>query len=233
MKKIDIKDAPWWEAKLEFIGQEQMPLLIIDNFFPKPDILIKDANRKTFIANAPYFPGIRAVVPHAYFTPLMKGLSDVLVNIFGYSAGIDMQECHYSITTIPGTELNMVQRIPHVDGGDDSKVALLHYLCEPKHGGTAFYRQTRTGFETVSNRRFQEFNAAVHKDHNELGPSIAEYYSGSDKRFEMIKKIDAKFNTAIMYFSRNLHSIDIAGGTQLNSNPSNGRLTINSFFNSL
>ena len=205
-----------------------MPLVLIDNFFPDPTVLVKDAQRRNFTANAPYFPGIRAAVPGAYFKPIMGGLSDVLLNVFNYKKGIDVQECQYSLTTTAGKDLHMVQRIPHVDGGNDMKIALLHYLCGHEHGGTAFYRQCRTGFETVPNERFPEFEKAVITDHEIIGAPKAAYFNKTDRRFEQFYRVDAKFNRAVLYFSCNLHSLLI--GTQpLTSDPKTGRLTINTF----
>jgi len=227
-----VKDAPWWEVSVKNIGREERPFVIIENFFPNPEILTQDARRKTFTANAPYYPGVRAAVPGAYFRPIMKGLSDILVNIFGYGTGVDMQECHYSLVTTQGPNLNTVQRLPHIDGGHDGKVALLHYLCDKDHGGTGFYRQCRTGFETVPNVKFPEYKRAVEQDHKAYGPPDAAYFSGSSDRFEEIAKIDANFNRAVLYFGVNLHSV-LPGKKSLTSDPQTGRLTVNSFFSPL
>jgi len=79
----------------------------------------------------------------------MAGLLDVFQTVFNYGASkVSLQECFYSLVTTPADKLNMVQRIPHVDGGNDKKLALLHYLCGQDFGGTAFYKQLKTGFET-------------------------------------------------------------------------------------
>ena len=232
MQELKVETAPWWEVKLDFIGTERMPLVLIDNFYPEPQILIEDAGKRKLTANAPYFPGIRAAIPNAYFTPLQEGLSYLLSNIFQYKSGLELQEAHYSLTTTPASELKLMQCLPHVDGGNDMKLALLHYLCGSEHGGTSFYKQIRTGFETVSRQRFEEYEAAVMHDHSEYGPPAAVYFKGSDKRFEEIHHVEAKFNRAVMYFGLNLHAITI-GESPLSNNPISGRLTINSFFNPL
>ena len=194
-----------------------------------PSILIQDASQKNFTANAPYYPGIRSATPKAYFKPIMSALSDVLVNIFGYVRGVDLQECHYSLVTTRDKDLSMIQRLPHIDGGNDYKVALLHYLCGPEHGGTAFYHQLRTGFESVKNNQFETYKKAVEQDHEKLGPPKPKYFSGNDKRFKQIDKVEAKFNRAILYYGTQLHSI-ILGTAPLTTEVESGRLTINSFF---
>ena len=226
------KDAPWWKAHITPIGEDKTPLVTIDNFFPQPEILLQDAAQKKFTANAPYYPGVRATTPQAYFKPLMNAISDVLVNVFGYNRGVDLQECHYSIVTTPSKDLNMLQRIPHIDGGNDYKVALLHYLCGPEHGGTAFYRQVGTSFESVKNSRFETYKKRVETDHKKLGPPKAAYFNDSDERFTQINKVDAKFNRAVLYYGIQLHSV-ILGDAPLTQDVSSGRLTVNSFFSPL
>ena len=193
------KDAPWWKAHITPIGQDKTPLIIIDNFFRQPDILLEDAAQKSFTANARYYPGVRAPVPQAYFTPLINALSDALANVFGYQKGVDLQECNYSLVTTSGRDLNMVQRLPHIDGGNDRKVSLLHYLCGAEHGGTAFYKQCSTGFESVPNYRFEKYKTAVEADHIAIGAPAATYFNESDERFKKIKHVDAKYNLSLIH----------------------------------
>ena len=228
MKKISFESAPWWTSTLYVIGEEKMPLLVIDNFHPTPDMLLQDAKQQTFVANAPYFPGVRSPVPETYFQPVIDALKDVLKNIFLYEKGVKLEESYFSLTTTAKEDLNMVQRLPHIDGGNDMKIALLHYLCGPKHGGTAFYRQCRTGFETVPSARFNDYTLAVGEDHKKLGAPQAKYFEDSDMRFEQIHKVDAKFNRAVLYFGLNLHSV-LPGVEPLTQNPQTGRLTVNTF----
>ncbi len=233
MKAISVNAAKWWDARLYNIGHEHTPLLVIDNFYPAPDMLIQDAALKTFSANAPYYPGIRAKTPQAYFDPIINGLNEVFEAVFDYHHGqSSLQECFYSLITTPPSRLNMVQRLPHVDGGDDRKLALLHYLCDEEFGGTAFYRQIKTGFETVPNAKFELYKKAVEAEHQRLGPPNASYFNKSDERFEKIDEVKAKYNRAVIYFGINLHAV-LTGCKTLSDDPSAGRLTVNSFFNPL
>lgn len=153
-----------------------------------------------------------------------------MANIFQYKSGTELQEAHYSLTTTAPEQLHMVQRLPHIDGGNDMKLALLHYLCGAEHGGTSFYKQRRTGFETVSNLRFEAYKSAVKQDHETYNPPVAEYYNEPDERFDKIHFVEAKFNRAIIYFGLNLHAVNI-GQKALTTDPITGRLTANSFFN--
>lgn len=231
-----IKGLPWWQLDFKVIGEEKQPLLIIDNFFPTPSLLQDEASQLDFKDIAPYYPGDRAPVQTNYLSILMEGLSDPLVKLFDFKSGASIQECFYSRLTTPPSELNMIQRLPHVDGGDDGKVAILHYLCGPEFGGTAFYRQKATGFETVGNEKFEDYKNAIHDAHNTLGEPNASYFYDSDGRFEKIGEVRAKYNRAVIYFSKNLHSVNPGetplppkSGTKIDIPTS--RLTINTFIN--
>ncbi len=231
MTSLKIDSAPWWQVDQREIGAEKSPLIVIDNFHPLPMELVENAETQSFSANAPYYPGVRAPAPSTYFQALTRGLTDILIDIFGYTKGLKLQECFLSLVTTPGKDLNFVQRLPHVDGGDDKKVALLHYLCGAEKGGTAFYRQRRTGFEAVTNARFPEYKQAVETDHNEFGEPPAAYFDKPDKRFEEIARIDAAYNRAVLYFGTNLHTIIVGDETPYPADPVKGRLTLNTFFN--
>lgn len=221
-----------WDLKTFKIGREETPLVIIDDFHPTPETLVDQAESKAFTANAPYYPGIRAPISTEYFKPVFQPLGKVLRDIFGYSQGAQLQECHFSLTTTADKDLSELQSLPHVDGGHHKKVALLHYLCGPAYGGTGFYRHNRTGFEVVSADRFAPFHDGLEEDREEKGPAAIEYYRALDGRFERIESVDAKFNRAILYFGSNLHSVHPGDSTnRFSPNPGLGRLTINTFIN--
>jgi len=233
-KDFEVKGLPWWRLNFKVIGSEKQPLLIIDNFFPTPSFLQEEAEAAQFAKIAPYYPGERAVVQTPYLNILMQGLTDPIVKLFDYSGGAKVEECFYSKLTTAPEALNMVQRLPHIDGGHDDKVAILHYLCGPEFGGTAFYKQNATGFETVSNDRFQAYKDAIYKEHDALGPPDAAYFNESDNRFEKIAEVEAKYNRAIVYFGRNLHAVlpgktDFKRAKETPLDISKTRLTVNTF----
>ncbi|MBL4871720.1 MAG: hypothetical protein JKX72_12295 [Robiginitomaculum sp.] len=218
-----------WRTKRRSIGREGNTVLVIDNFFPDPDILMKDASVRSYSALAPYYPGIRAKVPGKYIHMLEPALTKVLATAFGFNDGFNLKECFYSLLTTQVKDLKLIQSLPHVDGGNDKRVALLHYLCDESFGGTSFYRHRRTGFESVPNDRFPTYKAALEKDVEIFGRPKQQYFSGDDEKFERIGHVEAKFNRAVIYFGRNLHAIDIGKDFTFNQRPTEGRLTINSF----
>lgn len=60
-----------------------------------------------------------------------------------------------------------IQRLPHVDGLEPDRLAILVYLSGAETGGTAFYRQRATGYETVDAARFdaRPNRALIYRSH--------------------------------------------------------------------
>lgn len=218
-----------WSVRQETIGRERQPLVVIDNFVDDPRALIEGAAARKFAPIAPYYPGVRAAAPPAYLRPVAAPISAILKSVFGYANGAALQECFYSLATTPPSKLAPAQSIPHFDGVGDDKVAILHFLCEAGHGGTAFYRHRRTGFETVTSDRFDSYKRSVETDAAEHGMPKPDYFRHSNAMFERIASVKAAFNRAIIYRGVNLHAIDIAADYAFSANPRTGRLTVNSF----
>jgi hypothetical protein len=109
-------------------------------------------------------------------------------------------------------------------------VAALLYLCQGENqGGTAFYRQRSTGFESVDAGRFPAFEAALHADVAHHGLPEATYIDEASPIYEMIGRHQARFNRMIVYFSSSLHCAHIPSDFVFDPNPATGRLTVNAF----
>ncbi|HEX5793278.1 MAG TPA: DUF6445 family protein, partial [Rheinheimera sp.] len=119
------------------IGNEQSPLLIVDNFIAAPEQLLADACQQRFVANSPYYPGVRAPAPQAYQQVLLQSLTPVLRDVFALPAGaLSFSVCHYSLVTTPPQQLKLLQRIPHFDTTERHALAAVHYLFHGNQGGT-------------------------------------------------------------------------------------------------
>jgi hypothetical protein len=211
------------------IGAERAPLLVIDNFVANAEALVEDARARPFTVRSQYFPGIRAEAPLAY-QQLLLTQATALLGCFGMPEGrLTLSMCHYSVITTAARELAPPQRIPHVDSFARSGLATIHYLFKSNHGGTAFYRHRRTGFESIDETRRAAYARALHEEH--LGPAAPgpEYINGSTDLFEQIAKQDGVFNRMLIYRRNSLHSGCIEAGFVPDPNPSTGRLSINSF----
>ena len=154
----------------------------------------------------------------------------MLRGAFGITSGVGLEACNFSLVTTPPEKLTPPQRLPHFDTIDTGRIAVLHYLCRPEHGGTAFYRHRRTGFETVTADRFERYQRVLHEEAGEHGLPPARYFHGATTQFDAVAEYDAVFNRALIYRGATLHSGSIPAGFGFSGNPRLGRLTVNTFF---
>jgi hypothetical protein len=222
-------------VSLERIGLESEPVLIVEDVLRAPDALIDYAATEVSFAPAwgPQggYPGIRAPAPLNYVETLVRSLSPVMEKAFGL-AGVALAraECNFSLVTQPPDALAPLQRIPHVDTTDPLQFALLHYLCPPGFGGTAFYRHLATGFEALTSGRVPAYEAARERELAELEGSPA-YITGDTPHYTQTAAFEAGFNRLIVYRSRILHSGQIHAPAAHAADPRRGRLTANIFLN--
>lgn len=219
----------------EPIGREREPLLILDGVMRRPDALVDYAAREVSFGPASTesggFPGLRAPAPLNYVETLVRSLAPIVARTFGLSnVKLARAEFNFSLVTLPPDELKPLQRVPHADTTDPLQFAFLHYLCDPRFGGTAFYRHRATGFETLRPERLAAFEAL--RD-GELAETAAEpgYIIGDTRHYERIAAADARFDRVIVYRSRTLHSGLIPPCIALPTDPRAGRLTANIFVN--
>ncbi len=214
------------------VGVEQQAVIVVDNFLSNPEVLIDCAAESSFdsVSDA-FYPGCRAPIPPIYCFAIRAFLGSIIGEVFGMAAGTVTGELsHFSLVTTPPQKLKPVQRMPHYDTTNPKQLAVLHYLCHPKHGGTSFYRHRHTRFEFVDEARAQTYARAVAAELPTLGATAATYIRGDDARFERTCSFPAAFNRVLIYQSINLHSADIGTEFGFESDPRAGRLTANSFF---
>jgi len=217
----------------ERVGDERLPVLIVDNFLSNPEILVEYAAQHCAFEGVSdtFYPGARAPIPAIYCFALRAFLGQAIGAAFGLGdSHVTGELSHFSLVTTPPEKLTPLQRIPHFDNPNPKQLAVLHYLCGPEHGGTSFYRHRRTGFEFVDQSRSGAYAAAVKEDLAALGLPAAKYICGNDAMFERIASIDAAFNRVLIYRSIALHSPDIRTGFHFDADPRTGRLTANTFF---
>lgn len=218
-------------ARLYAHGREPVHVVVIDDYLEDPDAMVDIAKHgPPFAPNGPFYPGIRAPVPTQAFQTLLGPLADILPRYFGYAGRAGLRECNFSLVTTPPDRLAPIQRLPHFDSLEYGRVAALLYLCRGDHqGGTAFYRQRSTGFETVDAGRFDAFEAALTADVARHGLPASGYIDETSPIYEMIGRHDARFNRMIVYFSANLHCAYIPDDFVFDDQPASGRLTVNAF----
>lgn len=210
-------------------GVERQPVIVIDDVLAEPEAWRALAGRLDYGRIGPHYPGLRAPVPPGAAEAMRGELEEVLAGTFDLDPVPPVFECYFSLVTTAPEALAPIQRLPHVDGLEEARIAILIYLSGTEMGGTAFYRQRATGFETLDPKRFGHFEAALRTGVAEHGLPPAGYISGDTPLYEKIASYKARPNRALIYRSRALHCAEIAPGAALTASAADGRLTVNSF----
>jgi hypothetical protein len=223
---------PQFAASIRRIGVAAAPVIVIDNFLSNPQLLIEYAASCAFegVSDA-FYPGVRAPIEPIYCFALRAFLGGLIAEAFGLTDSVIMGElAHFSLVTTQPANLNVLQRIPHIDNSNPKQLAVLHYLCAAEHGGTSFYRHRATGFEFIDEARSPSYRRALTGELASLGPPPGGYICGDSPMFERIASFAAACNRLLIYRSINLHSADIPAGFGFSADPRTGRLTANTFF---
>jgi hypothetical protein len=214
---------------MERVGRQQAPVIVIEDFHPDPQALVAEAEMQgKFSATSKLYPGVRATGTLQYVKLVCQRLKCLFPAMFGAN-DLYPTECNFSLVTVPPDQTIPFQRVPHFDGTDMNNVAVLHYLCEPRHGGTAFYRHRRTGHEVITPKNVHEYARAVDADVAAHGVPPPGYINGSTALYEQIASFDAVYNRALVYRGTSLHSGSIPADFVFDANARTGRLTVNTF----
>jgi hypothetical protein len=205
------------------MGREQVPLRVIDDAHPAPEALRAAAVGQAFIRSAgDFYPGLRAEAPADYAEWLESAF-----RALDWPGPFRLLRTSLAIACDDPAALAPIQRIPHFDTPDPTVVAAVHYLCEPPHGGTSFYRHRRTSYERIDATRQPAWRQALIRDGAEHGLPAPVYMDGDDAGFERIGQAALKFNRLILYPANCLHSGDL-GRAGLDPDAAKGRLTLTS-----
>ncbi len=217
------------------MGEEQVPVVVIDNFFEDPEHIIDLA---VDVAPFPrqeghYYPGVRhRILPNdtarfGYIEAVCQALGPLMHEVYGLSR-YEITDAGFSLVTMQPDALGPLQRVPHFDHADGEGFAIIHYLSRHPGGGTAFYRHDRTGFETLSMERLDVYGPARAQDLEAFGQAQG-YHSGDANGFTELGMVEARFNRAAIYPGNVLHSGVIPPDFAFSPDPRRGRLTANVF----
>ncbi|MCF2946732.1 DUF6445 family protein [Paraglaciecola aquimarina] len=216
----------------QYFGNENIPILIVDNFVEQIEQLTEFSKNLKFERNSPFYPGIRAATPTDYQELIVNSLRKTLVEFFELpNSQLTFPVSHYSIVNTPAEKLNLLQKIPHFDSLDKNGLAAVHYLFKDDLGGTSFYRHRKTGYEMINQSRKIDYLRSLESEND--GPNMPKksdgYINGNTPLFERIGEQQAKYNRIIFYRRNSLHSGSIPKNLIKNSHTSNTRLTISNF----
>lgn len=216
------------------IGQEQRPVLILDGLLTGAEGLVDFAAEAATLAPvkaaANFYPGVRAPAPPGYVRALITALRPHLAETFGVAGdGRAHVTCALSMAVLPAEQASLAQRLPHIDTPAPAQLAILHYLCGPEHGGTAFYRHRATGFEAVDPERAPLYMAALRQEMAAATGDDGGYITASNALYEQTAVVTPAFNRIVVYASNLLHA-GVLPDRPASDDPRLGRLTANTFF---
>ena len=210
-------------------GGERQPMLVVEDALPNPEAVIAVAVRHSYRPIGPYYPGVRAAVSETVAMELVAPLMDALVKQFAMTAPPRYFECYLSLVTAAPGALAPIQRLPHFDGLEPDRIAVLLYLDREERGGTAFYRQRSTGFESVDAARYEIYRTGLEAGVAEHGLPGTGYISGDSPLFEQTHLVEGRFNRLIAYRGNTLHCAALGPSFAPVPDPATGRLTLNLF----
>lgn len=210
-------------------GHEEQPVIVIDDMLADVDAWRGQAAGASYSRIGPHYPGIRSPVDAEAAARMREELAATIGTTFDLDPVPPVLECYFSIVTTPPEALAPIQRLPHVDGLEPDRIAILIYLSGAELGGTAFYRQRETGFETLDEDRYPVFADVLKQGVAREGLPPAAYIAGNTPLYERIASYEARPNRAIIYRSHTLHCAEIPAAVPLPADPVHGRLSINSF----
>jgi hypothetical protein len=210
-------------------GSERRPLIAINDFWPDPDALREDAASLRMGPIGPHYPGVRALVPPRLAETMRRRIAPLLTEHFGLDPAPAVSEAYYSLVTTAPAALAPIQRLPHFDGVEPGRIAMLLFLGHDEQGGTAFYRQRSTRYESVDASRLARFKAELEHGVRTHGLPEAAYIAGDTALYECIAVQPARFNRALVYAGNTLHCAYLPPDVTLSPDPLAGRLTLNLF----
>lgn len=210
-------------------GNEALPLLCVDDAVPDVELVRAIAARHRYTPIGPFYPGVRAAVSAQIAMPLVAPILGQLQQVFALERTPQYFECYLSLVTAAPAELDPIQRLPHFDGLERERIAVLLYLSEPEGGGTAFYRQRSTGFEAVDASRYERYRAELETGTRKHGVPPAGYISDDSLLFEQVLKVPGRVNRMIAYHGNSLHCAALTESFIPIADPVRGRLTLNLF----
>lgn len=221
--------SPDARTELSHFGEERQPIFTCADALADPEAVVAIAARHRYAEHGPYYPGLRAPVSETIAMPLVAPLLGQLEDSFALTRAPQYRECFLSMVTLPPDRLDPIQRLPHFDGVEPERLAVLLYLDREERGGTGFYRQRGTGFESVDAARFEIYRDTLNAEVEREGLPPSGYIAGDTPLFEQIHRTGGRFNSLVVYRGNTLHCAALSPDFSPGVDPASGRLTLNLF----
>jgi Family of unknown function (DUF6445) len=243
----DVSDTdlhPWLVPNVEFFAPrpqvQVVPLmgddccLVIDNALAHPQALLDWAATQTYVPPQGYpYPGLVLDAPLALTQRVADYFALHARSRLGGRRTLDLT-VRLSMVTVPPQDLEPRQWQCHRDRvADDPQAVLfaasvLYLFKDTSLGGTSFYAPKLSAPETdrmLADSQLLSGPQFVSQHGVQPG-----YLNGSNRYFERIAQVPAAWNRIILYDGGLFHSADVEQPERLSADPTQGRLTLNSFF---
>ncbi|SET38507.1 DUF6445 family protein [Thalassotalea agarivorans] len=227
-----VKVNPHIMPQIVHVGSEQTPVVIIDDFVEDTTKIKEYACTKAefSVVENSYYPGVRAQLPKQYVIDMLQPIYKQLYRLYQLPKHLRLrpQDIFFSLVATPQNELHPLQSIPHFDTPRPFYFALIHYLDDNEHGGTALFKHKETGFERISPERVEDYLSSASEEQQQHAASG--YPRIDSPHYQAIHHIDYKPNRIVIYPGNILHSGVINPEKDVSHDPISGRLTANIFF---
>jgi len=231
----NIINVSGFKPQVCYIGQEQTPVIIIDNFADDLSTLLSIARQHAPFTkdDGSYYPGVRAPLPQRYAIEVINQVFQLIYDVYSvpHHLRIKPQILSFSLISQTPDSLMPLQRLPHFDTPEPYYFAILHYLNDAPHGNTAFFRHKNTGFERVDEARMDHYFKSAKTFLTDHAKDTPEYFVKSDQHYDIYHQIEYQANRLVIYPGNLLHSTLVNLSTDIDDNPHTGRLTANIFIN--
>ena len=231
-------------AKIDVLqpGEEKAPVIIIDGALKNFKELIENAceikdesasglGRYGFASGRALYPGVCKPTPQAYQQFIFREIMPIVADVYKIAQHrLHHLNSDFSIVNAAQSDLHFRQRIPHCDGLNPAEIAMIHFFCEEKFGGTSLYRHKKTGYEFISKARQKSYFETLEQEANSVEQlDYAGYIHQDSSQFEKYFTCPAKMDRLFIYPCPVLHSGDIQDDYKVASHPKESRLTVTNF----
>ncbi len=213
-------------------------VFVVDDFVQDPEALaalaLERAGQFQAIPGHPY-PGPQLGLPEGVTAELGHFFEQQMRARLGLKTFLGMF-ARFGRVMQEGATLDARQRICHRDDSGlppgEMMAAFVHYLFRDETlGGTVFFRSLMSPADTAQfNRDASTLDPSVFGDKYDLPPG---YMTESNRYFEVIGRVPAKWNRAVFYDGGIFHSGDVGRAPLAAYREGQGRLTVNAFFKGL
>ena len=217
------------------VGKEKTIVIIIDNFLASTAPLISMAKNRLYseVPEECTYPGIRTPLTDLNYLTLVSSTISGILQKHGFinsQVKFTVDESTFSLLTTKVQDLDPNHCIPHFDGPEQNRLAVLHYLNVGDFGGTAFYRHRPTQFENITADKVEKYVESAQHFAEKHPDTRKGYFTKSSNHFELINWVNYVANRLVVYPVSLLHSAFIEQPEKnIDLDPEKGRLTTNIF----